>query len=191
MPPNIKNKIFALVFFAVSASEANSSDFGVTGLIDVPSARMASDGSLSLTAAIQSQTNSYSITYQATPWLEGTFRYTGSNDFFYWDRNFEAKIRLWREYGLLPQVAIGIRDLVGTGKWGSEYIVSSKQVGNFDFTLGIGWGRLAGSGDLANPLIKLDKSFEIRPDFEGKGGEFFNKYIFQWGKSRFFWRRIF
>ena len=127
-----------------------ASDFGTTGLIDIPTARMTSDGTLTTTAAIQSRTNSYAITYQALPWLEGTFRYTGDNDFFYWDRNYEAKIRLWEEQRYAPQVAVGIRDLVGTGVWGSEYVVASKQVGNFDFTLGMGWGRLAGKGDFKN-----------------------------------------
>ena len=50
-----------------------ASDFGTTGLIDIPTARMSSDGTLTTTAAIQSRTKAYSITYQATPWLEGTF----------------------------------------------------------------------------------------------------------------------
>ena len=66
----------------------NSSDFGTTGLIDIPTARMSEDGTLTTTAAIQSRTNSYAITYQATPWLEGTFRYTGYNEWFYYDRNY-------------------------------------------------------------------------------------------------------
>ena len=148
-----------------------ASDFGTTGLIDIPTARMTSDGTLTTTAAIQSRTNSYAITYQALPWLEGTFRYTGDNDFFYWDRNYEAKIRLWEEQRYAPQVAVGIRDLVGTGVWGSEYVVASKQVGNFDFTLGMGWGRLAGNGDFKNPMAWVSDSFQVRDNFEGLGGE--------------------
>ena len=52
----------------------------------------------------------------------------------------------------LPQVAVGIRDIVGTGVFGSEYIVGSKQIGNTDVTLGLGWGRLAGKGLVSNPL---------------------------------------
>lgn len=34
------------------------------------------------------------LTCQATPWLEGTFRYTGVNDFFFRDRNYQVKARL-------------------------------------------------------------------------------------------------
>ena len=149
-----------------------ASDFGTTGLIDIPTARMSLDGTLTTTAAIQSRTKAYSITYQATPWLEGTFRYTGFNRAIYsYDRNYEAKIRLWEEQTHLPQVAIGIRDLVGTGVWGSEYVVASKEMGNFDVTLGMGWGRLAGKGDFENPMTWLSDTFSVRDSDTGLGGE--------------------
>ena len=164
-------RTFLILLFAIYSMPLSASDFGVTGLIDTPTARMSADGTLTTTAAIQSRTNSYAITYQVTPWLEGTFRYTGFNEFFHWDRNYEAKVRLWQEQDYLPQVAIGIRDLVGTGVYGSEYLVASKVVGDFDFTLGLGWGRLAGKGDLSNPLIHLSDSFETRGGFTGLGGE--------------------
>ena len=130
-----------------------ASDFGVKGLIGIPTARMSADGTLTTTAAIQSRTSSYSITYQVTPWLESTFRYTGFNEFFHYDRNYEAKVRLWPEQKYLPQVALGIRDLVGTGVYGSEYLVASKKYGNFDVTVGMGWGRLSGRAISITPLL--------------------------------------
>ena len=155
--------LFFLFFGSFYSNYLNSSDFGTLGLVDIPTARMSTDGTLSTTAAIQSRTNSYAITYQATPWLEGTFRYTGFTDSSYsYDRNYEVKLRLWEEDKYLPQVAVGIRDLVGTGLWGSEYVVASKKVNNFDITLGVGWGRLAGKGDFRNPLISLSDSFQQR-----------------------------
>ncbi|HIG66667.1 MAG TPA: hypothetical protein EYQ44_02380, partial [Porticoccaceae bacterium] len=169
-----------------------ASDFGVTGLIDIPTARMSADGTLTTTAAIQSRTKSYAITYQATPWLEGTFRYTGLNDFSfsYWDRNYEAKVRLWKERDYLPQVAIGVRDLVGTGFYGSEYLVASKAVGDFDFTLGMGWGRLAGNGDIRNPLIQLGERFFTRQRNEGsadrRSGKLSSGLFFSGPKVGFF-----
>jgi hypothetical protein len=163
-----------------------ASDFGVTGLIDTPTARMSADGVLTTTAAIQSRTNSYAITYQATPWLEGAFRYTIFNEFLHKDRNFEVKVRLWEEQDYLPQVAIGLRDLVGTGYYGSEYLVASKAVGDFDFTLGLGWGRLAGNGDLDNPLIQLSERFAVRPSQTGPGGELSGGIFFSGKKVGFF-----
>ena len=165
-------KAFFLCFGFFYSNYGHSSDFGTIGLIDIPTARMSADGILTTTAAIQSRTNSYAITYQATPWLEGTFRYTGFTDTNYaYDRNYEAKLRLWEENDYLPQVAIGIRDLVGTGLWGSEYVVASKKHNNFDITLGVGWGRLAGKGDFRNPLILLSDAFKDRTKDVSFGGQ--------------------
>ena len=150
---------------------AEASDYGTTGLIDIPTARFEKDGLFSVGASTDERHKQFSITYQATPWLQGTFRYTGFNEFFYWDRNYEFKARLWEEELYLPQVAVGIRDMVGTGVFGSEYLVASKQVGRTDFTLGLGWGRLAGSGILSNPLTRIDDRFATRSAETGLGGE--------------------
>ncbi|MDB2659559.1 YjbH domain-containing protein, partial [Luminiphilus sp.] len=53
-----------------------------------------------------------------------------------------------------------------------EYLVASKQIGRTDITLGVGWGRLAGSGLVSNPLAQIDDRFETRDQFTGQGGEF-------------------
>mgnify|MGYP001158824637 CR=1 FL=1 len=175
---------FALLIYGFSLS---ASDFGVTGLIDTPTARMSADGTLTTTAAIQSRTNSYALTYQYTPWLEGTFRYTGWNQAEYsYDRNYEGKVRLWQERDYLPQLAIGIRDLAGTGLWGSEYVVASKEVGDFDFTLGMAWGRLAGDGDLSNPMGHLSDRFLQRGTEFDLGGELSSSAFFSGKKVGFF-----
>ena len=171
----VKNKMIRallVVMLAIYLMPLSASDFGVTGLIDTPTARMSDDGVLTATAAIQSRTNSYAMTYQATPWLEATFRYTGWNQSrVRYDRNYEAKVRLLRERAYIPQVAVGIRDLVGTGLWSSEYLVASKEVADFDFTLGLGWGRLAGEGDFQNPFTYLSNTFNVRDSSFGKGGK--------------------
>ena len=161
------------------AMSLSASDYGITGLIDTPTARMSFDGAFTATAAIQSRTNSYALTYQVTPWLEGTFRYTGWNQANYsYDRNYEGKLRLLQESDYLPQVAVGIRDMVGTGVWNSEYVVASKAFGGLDVTLGVGWGRLAGLGRFDNPLIQLGDSFAYRPAYTGEGGEFSTDVFF-------------
>ena len=100
--------------------------------------------------------------------VEGTFRYTGFNNFVHYDRNYAIKLRLWPEQDYIPQVAVGIRDLVGTGVFGSEYIVASKAMGNFDVSLGMGWGRLAGTGVIKNPMRIISEKFANREkDFSG------------------------
>ena len=133
---------------------------------------MQSDGTFRTTAAFDGRHRSFAITYQTTPWLEGTFRYTGFDEFFFWDRNYEFKARLWEEELYLPTVAVGIRDVIGTGVFGSEYLVASKGFDRTDVTLGIGWGRLAGKGDFSNPARLVSGRFDFRDADAGLGGEF-------------------
>ena len=160
----------------LASAPLSASDFGTTGLIDTPTARMQADGTLGFTAAYDERHKQFALTYQALPWLEMTYRYTGFEDYFYWDRNYEVKALLWGEddYSALPQIAVGIRDAVGTGVFGGEYVVASKRFGQWDASLGLGWGRLAGKGVATNPLTYIADRFEVRStqvDGYGEGGE--------------------
>ena len=143
--------------------------YGSTGLVDMPSARMAPDGELSLDVSFTQNIQHYSLGFQALPWLETNFRYSGLQHFdpdtpanpsfpVYYDRSFAAKIRLFKEGAITPALAIGANDIVGTGIYGSEYFVASKQFGPIDATIGMGWGRLS-SNFLRNPLTLLSSSF--------------------------------
>jgi len=110
-------RVFLFLMSLILSAAPLASDFGTTGLIDIPTARMSSDGTLTTTAAIQSRTNSYAITYQATPWLEGTFRYTGFNRAIYSMIVItRQKSGFGKSKAHLPQVAVGIRDL-----WGRDF----------------------------------------------------------------------
>lgn len=182
-------KIITTFLLAVALSfEVCASDYGTVGLIDTPTARMRPDATFTSTAAIQSRSSSYGITYQILPWLEGTFRYTGMNDFFLYDRNYELKAKLIDESEYLPEVAFGIRDLVGTGVFGAEYLVANKQLGNFDLSLGLGWGRLAGDGVVTNPFKLLSDRFDKRDllNSYNQGGTFSGNQFFQGDKVGFF-----
>ena len=176
---------FLLSSFFISFS-SKAGDLGTTGIIDIPSARMMKDGYFRATISKQDTVSVYSLNYQATPWFETTFRYVGFEDFFYYDRSYEAKIRLLEESDYLPQIAFGIRDVAGTGVYGSEYIVGSKNFGLLDFTLGVGWGRLAGKGDFENPMKNISNRFEDRNDDIGKGGEFSFDNFFSGKKAGIF-----
>ncbi len=179
-------RVLIAVLLCQSIDKAAATDYGTTGLIDTPTARMRADGTFTVSAAWDGLHDSYMLTYQATPWLEGTFRYTGFNDFFYWDRNYEVKARLWPEQYLLPQVAVGVRDAVGTGVFGSEYVVATKGFNRWDLTLGIGWGRLAGDELFDNPLARIDDRFENRTSDTGQGGEFSLGDFFSGSSAGFF-----
>ena len=169
----VKSVIF-VVFILNVVFDSKASDYGTTGIIDTPSSRMGQDGLLSLSVSYDDFWKSYAVTYQAFPWLETTFRYAGLNNdqhwdkyeiksIAYWDRNYSVKVRLLEESQYQPQVAIGIRDLVGSGLMGSEYIVANKKWHGFDFSFGLGWGRLSDSGNMTNPLSYLSDNFIERP----------------------------
>ena len=150
------------------------SQYGGVGLLRTRSARMAPDSSLTAAISYTNPLQRYSLTFQAAPWLETTFSYSGfdfenGNDTF--DRQFDVKIRLWEERLYLPEVAVGLQDFLGTGLFSGEYIVANKRFGPLDLSLGIGWGRLADRAVASNPIASLGDRFRTRNTFDGQGGE--------------------
>ncbi len=172
----------------VAAAQVN--DFGVGGILDIPSARMNPENELTVTYSRKDVADIYAIGYQVLPRVEASFRYTifnarksstvpgvpcVANEFTICDglrdRSFEVKIKLLEESAYLPDVSVGIRDLLGTGAWGSEYVVASKRLGeNLDVTAGIGWGRLAERSIATNPLTHIDAAFGVREPSSSLGG---------------------
>lgn len=139
-------------------------------MIEMPSARMAPDGEISAGASFFQNTQHYNFGFQALPWLEASFRYSGLQHFdpnfpVYYDRSFALKARLWDETGTFPAVAIGINDVVGTGIYGSEYLVASKQFGPIDASVGVGWARLGNTNLIENPLAAAIPSFKHRVQY--------------------------
>ena len=128
--------------------QAQVNDFGVGGVLDVPSARMEPENTFTATYSRKDVADIYAIAYQPFPQLETSFRYIISFprnvppvpgsfcdlDEAYCrnqlkDRSFEVKLRLLEESEYLPQVSVGLRDILGTGVFNGEYLVGSKQVG--------------------------------------------------------------
>lgn len=172
---------FALTALALSLSAAlqaqdapppTANEWGGIGLLQTPTARMASDGDLSFTASHNSPYSRYNLTLQPFPWLESTFRYInvsniryGSNiagDQNYKDKSIDFKLRLWQESRWLPEVAFGVRDLGGTGFFSSEYLVANKNLGPIDASIGLATGYIGNRGDFANPLGAIDDRFKKR-----------------------------
>lgn len=143
---------------------------------------MAPDGELSVDASFFRNTQHYNLGFQILPWLEGAFRYSGLQHFnpnypVYYDRSFALKARLWDETDIFPAVAIGVNDVVGTGIYSGEYLVASKRFGDFDTTLGIGWGRLGSTALFSNPLTAISNSLRSRPTLTAPGGTNFNVFF--------------
>jgi hypothetical protein len=159
-------------------------DFGEVGLIEMPSARMVADGDLSANMSFSENTQHYNLGFQFFPWLETDFHYSGLNHFdfpaypVYWDRAFSVKARLWDETEFVPAVAVGLNNVIGVSVFSSEYLVASKQFGDFDASVGIGWGRLGSANTFRNPLCAISQSFCERAVFSPNGGQFnFGQYF--------------
>lgn len=187
-------KTFVLSFLALGISAAchaesypapvgpSQGDFGGVGLLQTPTARMAREGEISLNYRDNDQYRYYSGSVQLFPWLETTLRYTDvrtrkyssveefSGNQTYKDKAFDLKLRLWEEGYWLPQVAIGARDIGGTGLFDGEYLVANKAWGPFDFSLGIGWGYLGTSGNIKNPLCTYSNKYCNRDNSLQKAG---------------------
>jgi hypothetical protein len=150
-------------------------DFGGVGLLQTPTARMAPAGELSVNASRTDPYSRYSLSLQPFDWLEGSFRYTAITNRLYGpeslsgnqsfkDKAIDAKARLLKETHWLPEVALGFRDIGGTGLFSSEYFVANKRAGNLDFSLGIAWGYIGNRGDFTNPLSVFGDKFNDRPE---------------------------
>jgi len=140
--------------------------FGEVGILDMPSGHMAPDGMFGFNVGVVGNYQRYALWFQALPWFEASFRYSRVpwwlNRPPYYDRSFGGKIRLLNEQDNFADVSVGLRDVLGTGVYSSEYLVASKHIGRFDATLGMGWGRLADDATLSNPLGYIFSSFNQR-----------------------------
>jgi hypothetical protein len=160
--------------------DRSSDDFGGIGLLQMPSARMAPAGEFRVGFSRAYPYNQILFGLQWLPWLETGFRYADvrnrlygpeafSGDQKYKDRSVDFKLGLLSETAMRPALALGVRDLGGTGLFASEYLVVSKEIGSFDWTLGLAWGRIGARGGLRNPLASISSRFDDRPKTEARG----------------------
>lgn len=135
----------------------------------MPSAQALPDGQLSISTAQFGATSRTALSFQITPRVTGTFRYSIIEDFDdpddRFDRSFDLHVLLSEETLRFPAIAVGLRDFGGTGLLSSEYIVATRTLSpRLSVTGGIGWGRLGSLNGFTNPLGLIDQGFEIRPD---------------------------
>lgn len=190
-PPAANAPVFAAPTVAATLPEAVASqprpldisgnDWGETGLLQTPSARMgvAGDTRASLTS-IWPYTR-LNVMFQPLDWMEAGFRYTSISNRAYEasttgqsnkDKSIDIKLRLLKETTFVPELALGFRDLGGTGLFSGEYLVASKRWYDLDFSLGIGWGYLGTSGNISNPFKLLGSRFDTRGNSSTSPGRF-------------------
>ncbi|NUB26052.1 YjbH domain-containing protein [Azospirillum brasilense] len=165
--------VLALSFAALPARaeglEATLSDWGTAGLLQTPTARGMPDGSV--TAGLTALGGLHRHVFagaQLLPGLEVTLR---DSAYPSWhglsEPGVDAKMRLLREGPWWPALAVGGRDVTGSGldlpgkgRFAGEYLVASRRWWNVDLSLGIGWGGLGDHGHVRNPLRFLGGRFK-------------------------------
>ena len=172
------------------------SDIGVTsnihgeiGIVNIPSSRILREGNLKLHLVNSDPINSMFISANPYDWMEVSLRYADINtmkysqfksfsgDQTYKDKSFNLKIRLIEEQGIFPELSIGFRDFIGTGKFSGEYLVSSKKIGDFDFTVGLGWGGFSNANGIKNPFLDISEDFKNRVQFGSTGTFGFDRWF--------------
>jgi len=154
--------------------------FGMTGLIDMPSALMQPDGQVGFTTSYFAGFTRFTLSAQILPGVEAAFRYSILNDFFdargddstLYDRSFDLKLRLLPEGEMTPALAIGLQDFLGTGVFSGEYVVATKSLfdGRVSATAGVGWGRFASLNGVSNPFCDAFDRFCDRNSSSDFGG---------------------
>ncbi len=173
------------------------SNYGTTGLISMPNARFQPEGTLGFSWSKLDPYLRGSILAYPFNWFEASYYYVDINNKLYSeipefsggqslkDKGFNAKFLIRRETNRFPAIAIGFRDMAGTGLFEGEYLVASKRLNSIDFTLGLGWGTMS-KDTFSNPLKKIDNSFSNRTKQAGSiGGEFSSESFFSGDLSIF------
>ncbi len=118
--------------------------------------------------------------------MEASYFYYRPSDLFwgskkgqYLDKGFNVKFAYAPKYKYLPEVAVGIDDIGGTGYFSKEYVAATLITHTLKFTAGIGWGKFSTLQQRKNPLAYVDNIFEqrdpnanIESDTEYGGGTF-------------------
>ena len=183
--------------FCSAASEvhrATAGNFGLPGVIDIPTAKRFPDGELVITHQNHKYLFMNGLSFQALPRLGLSFRYGGhglggsfAQGRINWDRSFDAHIFLVDENKYSPAISLGLRDFIGTGRYSSEYLVGTKSIGKFELTAGLGFGRLAGRHSFPNPFGKLSDKFDVRETNNlGQGGTLGTINWFQGNAAAFY-----
>ena len=141
----------------------NAANWGGTGLMEIPNARILEDGVIRFGVAQALPYRWFTGAMGILPGLEASGRVTqitnissglgsdyGSNK----DKAFDLKYQILPESKWFPALAFGLHDFHGTKLFEAQYIVFSRQLFPFDFTVGLGRGRL---GDPDESLSFLDE----------------------------------
>ncbi len=149
--------------------QSSPSLLGMLGLNTIPNARMDEEGTIRIGASTLDPYYHGFIGLQVAKPLYIQLRQTGevsrASGMERYYPGMDVKLRLVEESRYVPELSVGFNSLFGDKRFSSEYIAASKRYGDFDFTAGIGWGRLGSAGHWKNPLRKLSSHFDKERDY--------------------------
>lgn len=152
-----------LILGAAQAFAGTPTVVGTSGYINMPNASVEADGTMSAGFSYDRPYSSIWTSASILPFLQLSGRYVTfrgldnladpndpnwRNYGDYKDKVFGAKLRLVEESALLPALAVGTTDMLGTGLFRGNYAVASKTFGErskLELSLGYGNGRTDGA----------------------------------------------
>lgn len=159
--------------FAADSPFISPANWGETGLMETPTARVMDSGKYRIGF---SQVDPYRYYYGTVSPLQGLeingrvteiigVEYSPIDPRWkdygnYKDKAFDFKYQFVREGKYWPAIALGIMDPHGSRIYSGQYLVASKQIFPFDFTIGVGNGRFG-----ERPLPEKEFGVEIISDF--------------------------
>ena len=161
--------LFLVPGIAVAETSAQSlpSLQSFTGIWDMPTARVLPDWNVRIKYGKAEPYRYYGVALGIFDRLEFHGQFTevssletpfGSSYGYYKDRNAGARLVVTKEQDVLPQIALGVYDPIGTGLFPYRYLVASKMFGPVDVTFGLGQGILGGESyvDIGNENANSD-----------------------------------
>ena len=135
---------------------SSASNYGNTGIFNVPNARFMGPASLRFGFSSSYPYEYTSLTATPFEWFEATYRYAELKNKKYGqsfysgnqslkDKGFDMKLQLLKEKRVVPSIALGLRDIAGTGLFSSGISLRSRR-DTFNIKRGLdegGYGFLA------------------------------------------------
>ncbi|GIR86987.1 MAG: hypothetical protein CM15mP86_04460 [Gammaproteobacteria bacterium] len=111
----------------------SASNYGNTGILEMPNARMMQEGQLRWNFSASYPNEFTTLTASPFNWLEATYRYTEIKNEKYGpsgysgnqtlkDKGFDIKALIKKETYYFPAIALGLRDIAGSGDFSSNIL---------------------------------------------------------------------
>ncbi|MCC6597627.1 MAG: YjbH domain-containing protein [Alphaproteobacteria bacterium] len=152
---------------------ASSSLYGPLGLNTIPNARMDKTGTIKAGVSTLDPYMHGWLSVQIAEPLYLNLRQSAEISNINKDAKrlypgMDVKWRLQEESANYPEIALGLQSAIGHKRMAGEYLTLSKRYNNFDFTAGLGWGRLGSAGHFKNPLSILGSHFKKERPLDGE-----------------------